>query len=213
MKRLIYLIPLLVAIPAQGQSLWRNFFTTNRNPIVEVVAGSNATVQASTVGVNLRRFTVNAVPGSSGFASNVFGTNVIGAVAEATHATNADLATKSTYVSDISTNQIPLSGITNANHLTNWATLNTNVLSTLGQTNISYTAVTNAPWQYRRFGSDELGNTQYKCPIVTRSDKHQLHGCYERTLAIRIIGFDESIEQRWLLPHQPQRQPAFDRDG
>ncbi len=66
MKPLLILIAFLIGLPAFGQSTWRNFFTTNQNPIVEVVAGSNATVQASTVGVNLRRFTVNGTGSGSG---------------------------------------------------------------------------------------------------------------------------------------------------
>lgn len=88
--RLIFLPILIVSVlSANGQALWRNFFTTNQNPLVTVVAGSNATVQASTVGVNQRVFTVNSVP------------------------------------SPVQTNW-PLSSITNANNLTNWALLPTN---------------------------------------------------------------------------------------
>lgn len=62
--RIVYILCLILGMiaPAHGQALWRNFFTTNQNPVVDVVAGSNATVQATTVGVNTRRFTVNSVP-------------------------------------------------------------------------------------------------------------------------------------------------------
>ncbi len=70
MKPLLILAACLLGLPAFGQSTWRNFFTTNQNPIVEVVAGSNATVQASTVGVNLRRFTVNGAGSGGGQTNN-----------------------------------------------------------------------------------------------------------------------------------------------
>lgn len=62
---------------------------------------------------------------SSTVVSNIvksLGTNVVSQ-------NNALSATKSTYVANIATNQIPLSGVTNANHLTNWAGLATNNLN------------------------------------------------------------------------------------
>lgn len=59
--RILLSILLLTAWSANAQPLWRNFFTTNQNPRLTVVAGSNSTVQASTVGVNQRVFTVNGM--------------------------------------------------------------------------------------------------------------------------------------------------------
>lgn len=70
---------LMVSFPVHGQALWRNFFSTNQNPRVTVSAGSNTTVQASTVGVDQRIFTVNSVPPTN--------------VAYASFATNASNAT------------------------------------------------------------------------------------------------------------------------
>lgn len=79
--RLIFLPILIVSVlSANGQALWRNFFSTNQNPRVTAVAGSNVTVQASTVGSDQRIFTINSVPPTnvaySGFATNAnFATN------------------------------------------------------------------------------------------------------------------------------------------
>lgn len=117
MRILSSILILLAALPAFGQSVWRNFFTTNHNPLVTVVAGSNATVQASTVGSDQRIFTVNAVPTAAG---TVYGSNVVGAVSEAVHATNSDLATA---VSGVLTNQVQgsnvLGSVSQAAHATN----------------------------------------------------------------------------------------------
>ena len=127
MKLFLTLIALLLGLPAFGQSTWRNFFTTNQNPIVEVVAGSNATVQASTVGVNLRRFTVNSTA-SGGSQTNISWTGVtnlqsaqvpLSVITNAQNLTNWALIPtnytplKATYASDVSTNQLPQSAITN----------------------------------------------------------------------------------------------------
>ncbi len=88
---------------ASAQSLWRNFWTTNQNPIVEVVAGSNATVQASTVGVNLRRFTVNSTA-SGGGQTNISWTGV-------TNLQSAQVPWQ--ILTNISTLQIPWQSLTN----------------------------------------------------------------------------------------------------
>lgn len=69
--RLLLTLLLLTGLSANAQPLWRNFFTTNQNPRVTVVAGSNATVQASTVGFDQRIFTVNAVPSAATPQTNV----------------------------------------------------------------------------------------------------------------------------------------------
>lgn len=73
---------------AQLPPILRNFFDTNPAPIVDVVAGAGINVTPSTPNVQTRRFTVIAT--GSTVASNVYGSNVIGSVQEASHATNAD---------------------------------------------------------------------------------------------------------------------------
>lgn len=113
----VALVAVLVATAAPPPVLppiQRNFFTTNVDPIVDVLAGSNATVQATTVGTDTRHFTVNArtdtnvvniLIGGGGTAS--FATNALNAtnfwgflswtniptVSEATNAQNAVNAT------------------------------------------------------------------------------------------------------------------------
>lgn len=102
MKRLIALFVLLPLVAfGQLMPIQRNFFTTNPSPVVTVSAGSNVTVQAATT-FNTRTFTVNGQTDTnvvSILATNaasgapIYGSNVVGAVAQATHATNADNAT------------------------------------------------------------------------------------------------------------------------
>jgi hypothetical protein len=81
MKTLLIGLLTMVSVLAWGapptplSPLRHNFFTTNPAPIVDVVAGSNATVQASLIGADTRRFTVNAVPGSTTNFKPSFTTN------------------------------------------------------------------------------------------------------------------------------------------
>lgn len=81
MKKLLALLALLVPVSALAQTLEpyrHNFFTTNPAPVVEVVAGTNVTVQYTTVSTHTRRYTVNS---SGAAATNVYysaaGTNII----------------------------------------------------------------------------------------------------------------------------------------
>ena len=70
-KSAITLLILLIGFDLHAQALWRNFFTTNQIPVVDVVAGSNATVVASTPNSQTRRFTVSSIP------PTVYGSNVV----------------------------------------------------------------------------------------------------------------------------------------
>lgn len=75
-----------LAAPAVLPPLQRNFFTTNPAPVVDVLAGSNATVQATTVGTDTRHFTVNGRTDTN--VVNI----LIAAGGDLTAATNNDLA-------------------------------------------------------------------------------------------------------------------------
>lgn len=55
---LLLLLPMMAS--AQLAPIYRQFFTTNTAPVVDVVAGSNATVVASTPNASTRRFTVSS---------------------------------------------------------------------------------------------------------------------------------------------------------
>lgn len=151
MKRLIALF-LLLPLVAFGQlmPIQRNFFTTNVSPVVTVAAGSNVTVQATTT-FNTRTFTVNGQTDTnvvSILATNaasgapIYGSNVVGAVAQATHATNADNAT---YVTTAQlTNQVYATNIVAGGGLS----LNSsNYLATVGSTNFvgNGSGLTNIP--------------------------------------------------------------------
>lgn len=85
MRLFLTLLLCLVGLDLQAQALWRNFFTTNQTPIVDVVAGSNATVVATTPNVFTRRFTVSST--ATGGGGTVYGSNVVGTVGSATNAT------------------------------------------------------------------------------------------------------------------------------
>lgn len=151
MRTLLTLL-LLLPLTVQGQAIWRNFFVTNQNPRVTVVAGSNATVQASTIGVDQRIFTVNAIPGAAVNTNDLNGwlsTNVAGF---AGYATNAGFATNATYalwgtnsfyvLTAILTNQIYGSNVVGAvsesTHATNAdnASNSTNFWGVLAPTNL-----------------------------------------------------------------------------
>ncbi len=147
MKPLLILAALLIGLPVFGQSTWRNFFTTNQNPIVEVVAGSNATVQASTVGVNLRRFTVNSTA-SGGGQTNISWTGV----------TNLQSA------------QVPLSVITNAQYLTNWSLLPTNYVPPQS------THATNADFVNGTLTNSTTGNATTSTHVTTGTLTNIVYG-------------------------------------
>lgn len=127
--RLLLTLLLLTGLSANAQPLWRNFFTTNQNPRVTVVAGSNATVQASTVGFDQRIFTVNAVPGAGTGQTNntivIAGTNGVVVVTNSSGGITT-YTVHNTNIAGISQTNWPLSSITNANYLTNWALIPTN---------------------------------------------------------------------------------------
>lgn len=127
--RLLLTLLLLTGLSANAQPLWRNFWTTNQNPRVTVVAGSNATVQASTVGFDQRIFTVNAVPGAGDGQTNntivIAGTNGVVVVTNSSGGITT-YTVHNTNIAGISQTNWPLSSITNANYLTNWALIPTN---------------------------------------------------------------------------------------
>ncbi len=144
MKPILILTAFLIGLPAFGQSTWRNFFTTNQNPIVEVVAGSNATVQASTVGVNLRRFTVNGTGSGSGSGQTNWPVSSI---------TNAGTAAYSN-ASAFYLNSNPSNYITAAQQRTNWPWQN---ITNISSVQIPQAAITNQTPHVIQFSLDTTG--------------------------------------------------------
>lgn len=72
-KGFAILTMLMVALSVSGQPMFRNFFTTNQAPVVDVVAGSGISVVPSLVGTDTRRFTVSAT--GAVLSSDLWGTN------------------------------------------------------------------------------------------------------------------------------------------
>ncbi len=101
MKRLLVFVMLLIGIPAMGQSTYRNFFTTNHNPIVDVVAGSNTVVTPSTIGVNQRRYTVSSTAQNVTTNNIQFTTNFYAISSTILNLTNNYLYTTNVYAETI----------------------------------------------------------------------------------------------------------------
>lgn len=101
MRTLITMVLMLLGFPLWSQPIQRNFFVTNINPRVVVAAGTNVTVQYTTTGTDIRTYTVNS-SGGGGTQTNISYTAV----------TNAPWQW----------------GTQNG---TNWAQLDTNILSSL----------------------------------------------------------------------------------
>lgn len=68
---LLFTLFSLTAFGAPLEPYRHNFFTTNPSPVVEVVAGTNTSVQYSTAGTDTRRYTVNSLGITNGQAGVV----------------------------------------------------------------------------------------------------------------------------------------------
>ncbi len=100
MKYLFITLLLLIGLPAFGQSTWRNFFTTNQTPIVDVLAGSNVTVIPTLTGVNQRHFIVSANP-TNLFVTNAYVTNLYAISSYVLYQTNINLYSSNAYITNL----------------------------------------------------------------------------------------------------------------
>ena len=123
------------AIDCSAQSLWRNFFTTNQSPVVDVVAGSNATVVATTPNASTRRFTVSSTLDASitnSFATTNYVNTATNGLAGTNYVNTATNGLAGTNYVNTATN-----GLAGTNFVNN---------ATNGLGSFAFQSISNVPW-------------------------------------------------------------------